>query len=310
MKFLAGYGTAVLGPAWLGWARRGSARQGHSRTGLRWFDSTGASRGMAGQGKVGHGEARQGEARPGKARLPAHRESAVRLRACGLRRGKAGPGQAGHGKAQQGKTRVPSGTCFQRGDVMEKVTFQFVGTSAMLMHSARGVDQRDPLVIELKKYTSARKKTEETIAAAQRLEWELGMYFDPKLGPYVPTTNLRSVIVEGAKLNKLGMAVKRAVVTLDERARLDYEGPRDIEAMWKTGSFHDVRSVGVGQSRVMRCRPIFREWSTTFDLVFDGEVIERAQLVTAAESAGQLVGLGDFRVVNGGPFGRFTVTAK
>lgn len=192
---------------------------------------------------------------------------------------------------------------------MEKVTFQFTGESPLLMHSDRGVNTLDPLVIELKKLTSLRKKTEETIAQSARLEWEIGMYFDPAMGPCIPTANLRGVIVEGAKFAKLGASVKRATLLEEDHAKLEYEGPRDLEAMWKAVSFRDVRSVVVNQSRVMRCRPIFRKWSLSFSLLFDAEQIERAALITAAESGGRLVGLGDFRPANGGRFGRFSVTA-
>lgn len=192
---------------------------------------------------------------------------------------------------------------------METVLFQFTGVSPLLMHSDRGVNPLDALAMELKKLTSTRKKTDEIHAQVARLEWELGMYFDPATGPIVPTANLRGVIVEGAKFAKLGATVKRATIVEEDRARLDYDGPRELEAMWKAGSFRDVRSVVVGTARVMRCRPIFRKWSLSFSLLFDPESIERAALVSAAEAGGRLIGLGDFRPANGGPFGRFSVTA-
>lgn len=192
---------------------------------------------------------------------------------------------------------------------MDSIKFKFIGTGALLMHSDRGVNPLDPDTIELKKLTSMRKKTDEIHAQVMRLEWELGMYFDPTMGPYIPTANLRGVIVEGAKFSKLGASVKRATLFHDEHTKLEYEGPRSVDALWKAGSFRDVRSVVVGTARVMRCRPIFRKWSLQFTLIFDPEIIERAALVTAATAGGQLIGLGDFRPANGGPFGRFTVTA-
>lgn len=194
---------------------------------------------------------------------------------------------------------------------METVKFKFVGVSGLLMHSSRGVDPLDPGVIEHKKLTSVRKKTDETHQQIARSEWELGLYFDEKDGPYLPTANLRGVIVEGAKFSKLGSAVKRATIVEDETAPLAYEGPRTIDAMWAKGTFRDVRAVVVGGARVMRCRPIFRApWSVEFALLFDPEVITREQLIAAAEAGGRLIGLGDFRPANGGPFGRFTVEAS
>lgn len=191
---------------------------------------------------------------------------------------------------------------------METITFKFVGISNLLMHSARGVDPIDPGVIEHKKLTAIRKKTDETHAQIARSEWEIGFYYDPEMGPYLPTANLRGVLVEGAKFSKLGASVKRATIVESDRAELSYEGPRSMADMWAKGTFRDVRAVVVGGARVMRCRPVFRPpWSVKFSLLFDPEVITREQLVTAAEAGGRLVGLGDFRPANGGPFGRFSV---
>jgi hypothetical protein len=192
---------------------------------------------------------------------------------------------------------------------MDKITFRFDGVSPLLMHSDRGVNPLDPDAARLKALTSTRKKTDEIHAQVARLEWELGMYFDAEFGPHVPTANLRGVIVEGAKFAKMGATVKRATIIEDDRAKLIYEGPRDLDVMWKSGQFRDIRSVVVGTSRVMRCRPIFRKWSVEFSLLFDRESIQRDALIAAAESGGRLIGLGDFRPANGGPFGRFSVSA-
>ena len=57
---------------------------------------------------------------------------------------------------------------------METIKFKFSGVSNLLMHSARGVDPIDPAVIEHKKLTAIRKKTDETHAQIARSEWEIG----------------------------------------------------------------------------------------------------------------------------------------
>lgn len=188
---------------------------------------------------------------------------------------------------------------------MDKVTLKLTGQSPVLMHSDRGANPLDPAAKELKKLTGKRKKTDEDHAAIARLEWELGMYIDPKLGPYLPTQNIQKAIVEGGRINKLGTAVERAVLILADRAPLAYKGPRDPEGMWKAGGFADMRSVVVGQARTMRCRPIFAEWSTEVEVLFDTSVLDRAQLVLCAENAGRLIGLGDYRP----RFGRFAAEA-
>lgn len=195
---------------------------------------------------------------------------------------------------------------------METIKLTITGLSPLLMHSDRGADPLDPDVQEHKKLTGIRKKTDEIHRAIAKSEWKIGMYYDAKLGPYMPTTNLRSAIVEGGKINKLGTAAKRGTLILTDRAPLLYEGPRDIEKMWDVqSSFVDRRSVVVGTSgRLMRYRPRFNDWSVSFDLVFNPEVLTRDQLLLCAENAGHMVGLGDYRLSCGGFFGRFAVAVR
>ncbi len=195
---------------------------------------------------------------------------------------------------------------------MDKITFRFTGNSPLMMHSDRGANPLDPQAKEMKKLTSQRQKTDDIHEAIARMEWELGMYFDKAShGPYIPTANLRATMVEGAKFNKLGQAMKRATLILVEKAKLEYTGPRTIPDLWDAGEYRDVRSVVVGTARVMRCRPVFPcPWSVSFELMYDPTVIQRPTIITAAEAAGNLVGLGDCRPNCGGSFGRFTVEAK
>lgn len=188
---------------------------------------------------------------------------------------------------------------------MNSLKLTLTGTSPMLMHSERGANPLDAKVREHKKLTAIRKKTEDIHEKMIRSEWEIGLYHDAEIGPFLPTTNLRSCIVEGAKLSKLGASVKRATMILEDRAVLKYKGPREIERLWEEGRFVDVRSVVVGTSRVMRARPIFAGWSVDFTLYYDPAVLQEDQLLSAVDSAGKFIGLGDFRPACGGSFGRF-----
>lgn len=185
---------------------------------------------------------------------------------------------------------------------MESVKVRVKGRSTLLMHSARLSNQFDPKVKEFKLLTHKKKKTDEDHLAIARFEFELGMYFDEKLGPYVPTENVRMAIIEGGRLSKLGTAIDRAVQILEDRAPLRYEGPRTVAALWES-RFYDLSSVGNQSNRVMRCRPAFEGWSLDLELFFDPSMIDRSQLLAASNSAGKFIGLGDYRP----RFGRFEV---
>lgn len=72
----------------------------------------------------------------------------------------------------------------------------------------------------------------------------------------------------------------------------------------------DVRPVVVPatKGRVVRKRPIFKNWSLRFNVEFDADEISPSTIKEILEYAGRRVGIGDFRPEKGGPFGRFMVT--
>lgn len=180
------------------------------------------------------------------------------------------------------------------------------GTRPMLMHSIRLLNKMDPLAKEKARYTSVKKKTEADEIEIQRIEWLGSLYHDDELGPYLPAENIEAAIVEGAKLSKGGRDVKRGVSVLDDRVRLDYDGPRDIKGLYNGGNskFIDARGVRNQASRVIRCRPIFLQWSASFAVSFDSAVIKDGDtLLGFIADAGRYCGIGDYRP----RFGRFEI---
>ena len=191
---------------------------------------------------------------------------------------------------------------------MESIKLTFKGESPLIMHSERSANKRDPIVRQISKLAAVRKKTDEHYDQIARLEWEAGLYFDANLGPVMPTENLRATIIGGAKKSKLGSATGSCLLAVQDSVALQYKGPRTLDDLWSKG-FKDERTVVIGMSRVMRCRPKFESWAVTFEMLFDNEVIQREQLVTSAEVAGRLVGLCEMRPELGRGFGRFSLGA-
>lgn len=191
---------------------------------------------------------------------------------------------------------------------METMKMRFNGVTKLLMHSEAGVNPLHPKTRALKALTSIRKKTDEIHEQIMRAEWELAMYRDDELGPVIPSNMIAASIVEGGKLSKLGTSIARSIFLPAEFFRLDYKGQRDLDGMWASNNFRDVRGVAVNNRRVMRTRPVFHPpWSVDFSLTFLPNVVNREQIVEAAMMAGQLCGIGDFRPLCGGTSGRFKV---
>lgn len=189
---------------------------------------------------------------------------------------------------------------------MGQITIKITGNRPLLMHSLRLLNKFDPLTKEKARYTSVRKKTEADEIEIQRIEWLGSLYHDEQLGPYLPAENIEAAIVEGAKLSKGGRDVKRGVSVMEDRVRLDYDGPRDIKGLYNGGDskFIDARGVRNQSNRIIRCRPIFLKWSATFTVDYDSTMIKSADaLIGFISDAGRYCGIGDYRP----RFGRFDV---
>ena len=190
---------------------------------------------------------------------------------------------------------------------MEKVNLKIVGTSALLMHSDRLANPLDPLKKEMAAFTGKRKKTDEDHEMIARIEWSAAMYHSEETGPYLPGRMMKACLIGAAKKTKEGPKVKTGLIVMTDKAPVEYTGPRDQKAMWANKNFIDIRSVVVQRARLMRCRPVFREWMVTFEVVYDQSIIDKADIRRIAETAGLIVGMGDYRPENGGDFGRFAV---
>lgn len=173
----------------------------------------------------------------------------------------------------------------------------------MLMHSDRFANPLDPMTKAHKSLTSKRKKTDSDHEDIAKSEWLGALYFDKKLGIHIPGQNIDACLIGGAKLRKQGTNIKRAAMVVEDMVKLEYVGPKDPEKLFEDTRFVDVRGVKVGTAKLMRCRPKFIEWSMSFSVSLDTELLNVDEFVEIARDAGRLIGLGDYRP----RFGKFSV---
>lgn len=184
---------------------------------------------------------------------------------------------------------------------MIKFALDIVGTAPLLMHSARLSDPLDDATRALAKVTKKRNKTEEDHAEAARLEHVGSLYLSDQLGPFVPGQNVEACLFRGASKHKLMSTLKGALLIPEEVNPLAYKGPRDAAGLWADKTFVHRTSAKVGQSRVIRTRPVFPRWSLAVSGLLDNEQVDRDAFEQIVATAGQLIGLGDWRP----RFGRF-----
>ena len=183
------------------------------------------------------------------------------------------------------------------------ITFKIEGISPLLMHNGQLANPLNPFTKQMKELTGQRKKTDETHLALSELEFRAGLYLSAKKQVCIPSEVLESCLIEGAKKSKLGKQFKSSIAIMDE-SLLDYGESLTVDQLWaRAEEFADVRGVKVGTSRIMRTRPIFRNWRLSFDVQFSQELVNPEQIQLAVSDAGAQVGLCDYRP----KFGRFQI---
>lgn len=190
-----------------------------------------------------------------------------------------------------------------KGKNMKTIQIKISGKSPLLMHSDRFANPLDPLAKAHKELTSKRKKTDEDHIAIARSEFIGGCYWSKDRGFFMPAQNLDACLIAAAKLQKLGTKFKQGVQVLEDELPFEgYEKKSPIQ-LWDDPDHVDCRGVKVGTSKIMRYRPIFRKWSLSATIVVNDEVVNIGEVKKAAQDAGALIGLGDYRP----RFGRFNV---
>lgn len=123
-------------------------------------------------------------------------------------------------------------------------------------------------------------------------------------GPYLPAENVRQSMIVAAGRHKIG----RRAATSDTAAAI-YIFPFELLI---DGDWHvDSRAVVIPatKGRILRHRPMFDDWTMSFKMQVDTDLVSASLIQTILNDAGKLVGLGDFRPARKGPYGRFTVTS-
>lgn len=188
-----------------------------------------------------------------------------------------------------------------------KVRLTATSTRPLLMHNIRLASPLDPYAKEMARLNKAKpssKRTDEDRLEIARVEWEGGLYFEEGIGPYIPASWVFKNLLEAARSGRRGKKIEGGIVIVELIHPLLYRGPRTIEGLWGdngVSDFVDFRSARVGQAKIDRCRPMFKEWSVEAEIVTDPGVIDTEELADIATIGGKLYGFGDYRQ----QYGRF-----
>lgn len=185
---------------------------------------------------------------------------------------------------------------------MKTMKMKFTGVSPIMFHNERLANPTHPMTRELKKLTLVKKKTDDVLEQIKWLEWRCGFYENDGV-PVVPADNVLAVGLNGAKKMKLGRQFSAAVIETEPFFVLGHKGPKTIDKLEHDERFCDYRTVVVSQRRMMRARPIFREWWLQVGVQFDPELMQESEVLRSYEIGGEQIGLCERRP----RYGRFLV---
>ena|ERR1700741_677026 len=126
--------------------------------------------------------------------------------------------------------------------------------------------------------------------------------------PMIPSPNLLRSIVDGGAYTKIG---KKQVTTQKSSllyACLSIEAA-EIEIIHKQPWRVDTRPIVIPSTggRILCHRPMFDDWRLEFEVDLDTTIINAKLMRQIVDDAGKRVGLGDFRPIRKGPFGKYVV---
>ena len=168
----------------------------------------------------------------------------------------------------------------------------------------------DKHVVALKKITGKGSKamTEADHRERDRLEWLGGLYWSEDLQAIaLPSDNIERCLFDGAKKSKKGKDFQAAILVTETEVVIDHRMKGETPEAMRANPAYTLRTgikVKSTQGRIMRIRPMIPTgWSLKFTAEYDPHILSESAIIQAANDAGSLIGLGDWRP----KFGRFAV---
>lgn len=175
------------------------------------------------------------------------------------------------------------------------------GVSPLLMNNPQTVDPFNKFTRAKKAITAKRTaKTDDDLIELGNLETESKLYFDDKLGVYVPATWLtEAIICTGFGVAKIGRQKMRGgIFATQPKIALNYRSKAKVKAVADVVGNPEFRHrmlLKQGQVRVPKDAPIFHDWSFATDLEYDDKIVDSSTLRRIVEHAALYGGFGDFR---------------
>ncbi len=184
---------------------------------------------------------------------------------------------------------------------IQQAKIKVTGINYLLQNNPQTVDPFNKFTKAIKAITKKKTgKTEDDLIELGNIETESKLYFDEKLGVYIPTRWMTEAICTGAfAVIKIGKDKMRGgIFATDEKAKLTYKDMGKVKTITDVvmnPTFRHRALLPQGQVRVPKDFPIFKDWSFETVIEFDDTVVDMSGLKQVVERTAKYVGFGDFR---------------
>jgi hypothetical protein len=180
----------------------------------------------------------------------------------------------------------------------KKSKYRLTGIAPLLLHNGQLADPLNNFSKEIKKISGKRKKTDADLEQMAELEFKGSLYVDEDGEPILPSEGIEAIVRSGARKSKEGKLVEAGLFCVSN-VKLEYDGPKDVDELWKDKKFVSRVPVKIGASKIMRTRPIFHNWACTLEVSFNDEVCNEEQVFGWFKVAGEQCGAFDWRPKHG-----------
>lgn len=188
-----------------------------------------------------------------------------------------------------------------------KFDLTLVGDGKLMCHNGRLANPLDPYTRQLKQLTSKKKKTDEDIVEIARVEARGGLYETDDGLVGLDPESVVAAIKQAAKAYKLGIKVSASLSPDPEVVPLTISGRTwDADEYVSDLDHLDMRPVKISGRKVLRTRPVMRDWTATVRLTLLTDEMNYDEFPKILDRAAQYIGLCEWRP----RFGRFTWSIK
>jgi hypothetical protein len=181
--------------------------------------------------------------------------------------------------------------------MFEQCEARIVGRTPLILHNGRTADPTNEWSRLIAGVPKGKNMTDEQREQKSRYEF-LGALYVTNGRIVIPARCWDATLKFAARTIKLGKIAEVAASCLDDSI-IEYDGASDPEKLFLDKRFVLDCLCKINRARVMKTRPIFREWSTTVRFAVDTTALDKKPFVELLRIGGTKIGICDWRPKHG-----------